>query len=185
MKKALGIIAATAAACAYVAYKVGKEEPTEEEKIIHEPSVNSEATTEELSEQILKNVESDMEEEQVNQQETETETEDEFARFKNLTEEDIKSIAEASQPGLAIIDKMEDKSERPIQHIVTFQNDLDREEFKNNVINQGYVVTNGDNNELIVLHISKIDKDEILGQVFFLADLTKQLNGEYKGWSIK
>lgn len=183
MKKALGILAVAGAAVAYAAYKLGKEEPTEEEKIIHEPQ-----SEEEITETILKNVEA-------NNEETEEETEDiEIIelndekksikeKFVNLNDDDIKHIEEISTKELEKINDAD--GERPIQHVVYFANDLDKEEFKNNVISKGYVVTNGENDDLIVMHISKLDKETILSQVYYLADLTKLNNGEYKEWSIK
>lgn len=176
MKKALGIVALTAAAAAYVAYRIGKEEPTEEEKIVHDKMTSTDqASQEELSNQILKNA--GMDDEQV--------TIEASRDFEHLSDEDIKKIVNDSELELARIKETHIEGERPIQHLIKFEDENNQTAFKEKVIDQGYVVTNGNNDNLIVLHISKLNRDDILGQVFFLADLAKSMNGNYQGWSVK
>ncbi len=168
MKKLIGLTALVAAG-AYALYKIGKEEATEEDKIVHEP----------ISEEDLKNPDfkADLNEE----------TEPAFTSesYPNLSEADIVKITSESEAALKQLEASESDEERPIQHTVSFDNEIDREDFKNTVISQGYVITSGENGDIIILHISKPDQDDILAKVFYLADLTKSHNGTYKGWEIK
>ena len=67
-----------------------------------------------------------------------------------------------------------------------FEDEVELENYKNVVINDGYVVTMGsDEKELIVLNISAVDADVILSKVFHLADLAKKYHGKYVSWILK
>lgn len=78
------------------------------------------------------------------------------------------------------------ENERPIQHFVHFDNETNMDEFKQTVINQGFVVTKGEGDfDLVVLHISSIDRERIIASVLYLAEQALAHNGEYKGWTSK
>ena len=176
MKKALGLLDIGAAAAAYAIYKISNEEPTEEEKIVHEPS-----NEKEISEQLLKNVE----EAGFEPVEYDDKTEFTSNTFPYLTESDIIEITKDSESVFKMIENMDANEERPIQHRVAFDNEENRETFKNIAISQGYVITSGDDEDILVLNISKLDQDDILAKVFYLANLTKEHQGIYKGWIVK
>lgn len=171
MKKTLGLLAVIGAAAAVVAYKMKKEETEKEIKELDD------------GERILRTVE----EQGFEPIDYETKPEPFSAKaFPHLNEKDIIDITNASEAEFKKIDGIDVNDERPIQHSIQFEKDMDMEEFKNIVIGEGYVVTSGEaENELLVLHISKMDQDDVSSKVFYLADLAKAHNGIYKGWICK
>ena len=59
-------------------------------------------------------------------------------------------------------------------------------QFKSVVINRGYVITRGSEEfELIVLHITPMDKVKLMSNVYYLADVATAYQGVYKGWQSK
>lgn len=195
MKKALGALAILgAAAGTYFVYKFVREEDedVDNKHIIYPHEMNNNKTeeaasnddelgAEEMSEKILKNVEAQgfgtVEDEKVLKLNKES--------FPNLSDEDIEKINRDSEQLLDNLPTSDENEERPVQHKVKFTNDSEMDEFKNLVISEGYVVTDGDEGDLIVLHISKMDKNDILAKVFYIADVAKAHNGQYLGWSVK
>ena len=76
--------------------------------------------------------------------------------------------------------------ERPVQHRINFTNMEDLEGFKNTVINKGFVITNGDEEyQLMVLHITAINKEKLYDNMFYLADIAAMYHGVYEGWTSK
>lgn len=76
--------------------------------------------------------------------------------------------------------------ERPVQHKINFSNMEDLENFKNTVINKGFVITNGDEEyQLMVLHITAINKEKLYENMFYLADTAAMYHGTYAGWTCK
>lgn len=76
--------------------------------------------------------------------------------------------------------------ERPVQHRINFTNMEDMDNFKNTVINKGFVITNGDEEfQLMVLHITAINKEKLYDNMFYLADTAAMYHGVYLGWTSK
>ena len=66
---------------------------------------------------------------------------------------------------------------------VHFTTQEDADHFKNTVVNKGFVVSKGDADfDLVVLHISPVDKIKLVANELFLADQAYANHGEYKGW---
>lgn len=174
MKKTLGLLAVVGAAAAVVAYKMKKDEVKKDIKELDEDD-NGERILRTVEEQGFEPINYD------------TKTEPFSAKaFPHLEEKDIIEVTKMSEEEFKKLGDVDVNEERPIQHTVQFEKDIDLEEFKNIVIGEGYVVTNGENeNELLILHISKLDQDDISSKVFYLADLAKAHNGIYKGWMCK
>ena len=58
--------------------------------------------------------------------------------------------------------------------------------FKETVINRGYVITKGtEENELVVLHITPMDPVKLMANVYYLADAAVGNEGTYNGWESK
>lgn len=176
MKKALGILAVIGSAAALVAYKLKKEEKKMDDLSLLEE--------EDISERILRSAESQNFKEEDFQQAPATETNS----FPHLHEDDIMRLNAICEENFAVLEtlKLDPTQERPLQHFVEFQSDVDLDNYKNKVIDEGYVVTIGEKEkELIVLNITLVTADDILKKVFHLADLAKQCNGNYNNWIIK
>ncbi len=110
----------------------------------------------------------------------------ETASYPNLSEEDMARLNELSEEQFVKVDALENTEERAIQHTIHFTQSEALEHFKNEVINEGYVVTSGmEDNELLVLNISLMDSDLILSRIFHLANLAKTNGGEYVKWIVK
>ncbi|MDQ0360032.1 ribonuclease E inhibitor RraB [Breznakia pachnodae] len=172
MKKALGILAVVGAAAAVVAYKMKKDE---EKKEIKELDDSKERILRTVEEQGFEPINYDKKPEPFSAK-----------TFPHLNEQDIIALTNNSEEQFKAIGEVDANEEKPIQHSVQFEKEIDLEEFKNIVIGEGYVVTNGEaENELLVLHISKMDQDDISAKVFYLADLAKAHNGVYNGWVCK
>lgn len=78
------------------------------------------------------------------------------------------------------------KHERPVQHRVVFQDAQDLEAFKHEVINKGFVITNGEaEHELMVLHITSINKEKLYENMKYLANEAAAHHGTYEGWTTK
>ena len=167
MKKLIGMLAVTAAAAGIVAYKVIKDNKKEV---------------------IVKENEEDIEIHEVNVEEDEEEEEQQAsfatASYPNLHVEDMVHLNEVSEHIFETMEACEE--ERPIQHVLHFDDEANLKEFKNRIIEEGYVVTSGETNlDLVALHISKVDTDLILSKVFYLANLAKDYNGTYVNWILK
>lgn len=78
------------------------------------------------------------------------------------------------------------KHERPVQHKIVFSDEQDLEAFKHEVINKGFVITNGEaEHELMVLHITSINKEKLYDNMKYLADAAAAHHGSYEGWTSK
>ncbi|MDF9825140.1 mRNA-degrading endonuclease RelE of RelBE toxin-antitoxin system [Breznakia sp. PF5-3] len=173
MKKTLGLLAVVGAAAAVVAYKMKKDEVKKDIKQLDED--NGERILRTVEEQGFEPIDYDSKPEPFSAK-----------TFPHLEEKDIIEITKASEEEFKKLGDVDVNEERPIQHNVKFKKEIDLEEFKNIVIGEGYVVTNGEGeNELLILHISKMDQDDISSKVFYLADLAKAHDGEYNGWICK
>lgn len=108
--------------------------------------------------------------------------------FPNLVEEEIQELKNKTK---AIMDKMLEEgdvheNERPVQHTVRFETVEDAENFKNTVINRGFVVTAGENElELIVLHITPLDEVKLIANVLYIVNEAHLHHGTYEGWTSK
>ncbi len=188
MKKIIPALAVLAGAAALVAYKLKKDE---EKKIV------------DLDQGLLEDTEnineSDIEEEKIEegpisqpgymeQMNTEVKEEENNENRSSLTEEEIAAIQSATQKKIDEMSQEGDihENERPVQHYIEFKNTEDLENFKCNVINQGFVISKGKNElELVVLHISPIENEKLMNNILYIADEAKKHNGSYNGWESK
>lgn len=109
-------------------------------------------------------------------------------QYPNLTTslvEDINTMTLEAMNSLAKDGDIHER-ERPVQHMVSFSTEQDLDAFKNKVINKGFVITKGEGElDLIVLHISPIDKEKLVSNILYLADQAYANHGIYKGWQSK
>ena len=171
MKKALGLLAIVGGAAAIVAYKMLKDEKVK--------VVNNE---EDVEKHII-----ELEEEEEAEEEEEQSPSYETATYPYLNNEDMIAINNICENTFETLDLEALKGEeKPVKHCLHFENKLLMEKFKSIVIEEGYVVTSGeDESELVVLHVSEIDVDLLLSKVFYLANVAKDCFGEYKELIIK
>ena len=108
--------------------------------------------------------------------------------FPNLVEEEIQELKKTAKE---LMDKMLAQGdihehERPVQHTVHFDSVEDAENFKNAVINRGFVVTAGESEtELIVLHITPLDEVKLVANILYIANEAHMYHGTYEGWTSK
>ena len=180
MKKALGVLAVLGSAAAFVAYKLKKEEEKNVSSLDHFDDLSED----DISERILRTAE---EANLHNEEELREKPAVTTATYPHLSEEDMVYLNEISEVIFQHMDEeVREEKERPLQHTVHFEEDSNLENFKNVVINEGYVVTTGeDDKDLLVLNISEVNADVILSKVFYLADLAKSHQGRYVNWIIK
>lgn len=108
--------------------------------------------------------------------------------FPHLSSMMINDINEMNERAMDCLKNDGDvhENERPIQHTVSFKSVEDLENFKNKVINKGFVITKGEGDlDLVVLHISPIDHIKLVTNVLYLADQAYENHGVYKGWQSK
>lgn len=180
MKKALGILAVIGSAAALVAYKLKKDE----EKEFSSTNNFDDLSEDDISERILRTAE----EANIQQVEpTNKKAASETTTYPNLNEEDMVYLNEISEDIFKDLEESDsDDKERPLQHAIHFDDNKDLENFKNLVINEGYVVTVGEvENDLLVLNIVEVNADVILSKVFYLANLAKTYHGRYINWLLK
>lgn len=110
---------------------------------------------------------------------------EEYPHLTNTLVEDINQMTQEAMDSLAADGDIHEH-ERPVQHMVSFNSMEDLDNFKNKVINKGFVITKGEGDmDLVVLHISPIDKVKLVSNILYLADQAYANNGEYKGWQSK
>lgn len=122
-------------------------------------------------------------------EEMDTEDEDDYnEEYPHLTNTLVEDINQMTQEAMDSLENDGDvhEHERPVQHMVSFGSMEDLDNFKNKVINKGFVITKGEGDmDLVVLHISSIDKVKLVSNILYLADQAYANNGEYKGWQSK
>lgn len=119
------------------------------------------------------------------EEEEEDEYNEEYPHLTNTLVDDINQMTQEAMDSLAS-DGDVHEHERPVQHMVSFSSMADLDNFKNKVINKGFVITKGEGDmDLVVLHISPIDKVKLVSNILYLADQAYANNGEYKGWQSK
>lgn len=188
MKKVIPVLAVLAGAAALVAYKLKKDE---EKKIV------------DLDQGLLEDEENidenDMEEEEIeegpisqpgyiNQVNEAVKEEEPEENNSSLTEDEVTALQNSTQQKMDEMLQEGDvhENERPVQHYIEFNNSEDLENFKSNVINQGFVISKGKTDlELVVLHISPIEKEKLMNNILCIADEAKKHNGKYLGWDSK
>lgn len=127
-------------------------------------------------------------EEETTTTEEEEEDDDYNEDYPHLTNTLVEDINQMTQEAMDSLESDGDvhEHERPVQHMVSFTNMNDLDNFKNKVINKGFVITKGEGDmDLVVLHISPIDKVKLVSNILYLADQAYANNGEYKGWQSK
>lgn len=122
----------------------------------------------------------------IDEQISEIEAVSETASYPYLAEADMMYLNDISEIEFNKMEELDNENERAIQHKIEFETIKDLDVFKTIVINEGFVVTVGeDDKELLVLNISLLNSDLILSKVFYLANLAKEHGGNYKKWIIK
>lgn len=113
---------------------------------------------------------------------------DEFDEvFVNLKKKDILAMKNNAIERLDALEKEGDdlSQDRPIYHSIRFNNIEDAASFRKEVVNKGYVITQGDQVEdLIVLHILPLDLVKIMSHVYDLANCAAAHHGTYLDWKI-
>ena len=209
MKKIFPILAVLGSAAALIAYKMKKEE---EKQIIDldqgllyddEPEDNEDAAEEapisdpqhccEEVNEAFEEAHESLDEFEVVQStsddEAKEETQEEYDEmFTHLTRAEMALLKEDTDARMEALEQKGDvhDHERPVQHVVKFQDEESMNQFKSVVINRGYVITRGSEEfELIVLHITPMDKVKLMSNVYYLADVATAYQGVYKGWQSK
>lgn len=196
MKKALPLLALLGGAAALVAYKMKKDEQKKivdlDEGLLYDDTLlENEESNNTSNDDLDNNVQyvakaddnnvTDIEDKSVNDV-----VYDEV--FKHLTKSEMTLLKEDTEARIASLNEKQDihEKERPIQHHLKFSNEIQMNEFKNIIINHGYVITRGAQEfELIVLHIAPIDNVKIMANIYYLADVAAMYNGIYKGWETR
>lgn len=116
------------------------------------------------------------------------ETNDDTDPYPHLNGSEVEAIRAQADAEIEALEKEGDvhNHERPVQHKVNFTNMEDLEAFKNTVINKGFVITNGEEAfQVMVLHITAINKEKLYENMFYLADTAAACHGTYLGWTSK
>lgn len=116
------------------------------------------------------------------------ETNDDTDPYPHLNGSEVEAIRTQADAEIEALEKEGDvhNHERPVQHKVNFTNMEDLEAFKNTVINKGFVITNGEEAfQVMVLHITAINKEKLYENMFYLADTAAACHGTYLGWTSK
>lgn len=116
------------------------------------------------------------------------ETNDDTDPYPHLNGSEVEAIRAQADAEIEALEKEGDvhNHERPVQHKVNFTNMEDLEAFKNTVINKGFVITNGEEAfQVMVLHITAINKEKLYENMFYLADTAAECHGTYLGWTSK
>ena len=197
MKKIFPILAVLGSAAALIAYKMKKEE---EKQIIDldqgllyddEPEDNEDAAEEAPisdPQHCCEEVNEAFEEAHESLDEFEDVQEEYDEMFTHLTRAEMALLKEDTDARMEALEQKGDvhDHERPVQHVVKFQDEESMNQFKSVVINRGYVITRGSEEfELIVLHITPMDKVKLMSNVYYLADVATAYQGVYKGWQSK
>lgn len=105
-----------------------------------------------------------------------------------LVEEEIKDLENKASEIIEALRVEGDNHdhERPIQHTVYFTSQEDVDNFKNEVINKGFVITKGKTDEeLTIIHITPLNESKLLKNILYIANAVKKNNGSYGGWASK
>lgn len=116
------------------------------------------------------------------------ESNDDTDPYPHLNGSEVEAIRTQADAEIEALEKEGDvhNHERPVQHKVNFTNMEDLEAFKNTVINKGFVITNGEEAfQVMVLHITAINKEKLYENMFYLADTAAECHGTYLGWTSK
>ncbi|MGL5977507.1 MAG: ribonuclease E inhibitor RraB [Erysipelotrichaceae bacterium] len=185
------LLVAAGVAVGYGIFKVAKEkielekrrEEDLENEVIYqkiykkiEESDDTENNTDDSNEEVESWDESDATKEESDQE----------AKYEHLNAEVLDAINEYSDETIAELAQAGDPgtTERPIQHYVSFKDEASMDQFKAKVQDAGFVITNGDSPmELVVLHISNIDRAKLLTNILFIADAAYANMGTYHGWA--
>lgn len=207
------VLLAAGAAVGYAVYKVAKEkielEKAHQEDLLDEviyqkiyrKSDETQGDDAELEKQLapFQEGEGNTEEELLNVEKNLNQDLFQILDTSNLEEIDAEKFPHLSRTNIDAIETFSDESidklfqegddallERPIQHLVTFKNEEDMNEFKSIVQNDEFVITNGETAlELVVSHIATMQKDLLLDKILYIADVANSVEGVYHGWGAK
>ncbi len=196
MKKVLPLLALVGGAAALVAYKMKKDEQKKiadlDEGLLYDDalvklddtlnSTNETKSNDDNTENLNTFNDNDIHLDKEVKNEVYDET------YTHLTSNEMNLLEEDTDARIASLDEKNDihTKERPVQHHLQFLDESKMNQFKNEVINRGYVITKGACElELIVLHITPIDSVKIMANIYYLADVAAVYDGIYKGWETK
>lgn len=207
------VLLAAGAAVGYAVYKVAKEkielEKAHQEDLLDEviyqkvyrKSEETNGDNESLEKQLTPFLEGEgsTEEELLNEEENLNQALSQILDTSNLVEIDAEKYPHLSRTIIDAIETFSDESidnlfqegdiallERPIQHLVTFKNEEDMNEFKFIIQNDEFVITNGGTAmEIVVSHITTMQKDLLLDKILYIADIANSVDGVYHGWEAK
>lgn len=187
MKKLIPALAILGSAVAFVAYKMKKDE----QRKIMELDQDLLCDHEECGCGDSCSCEEEEEEEHRREpnptfdQQEDTSTHSDYPNLTNSMIEDIHDMNVEAIDSLKL-DGDVSENERPIQHQVMFKTSEDLENFRNKVVNKGFVVTKGDGEyDLNILHITDINQVKLMSHVLYIADQAYANHGSYKGWVSK
>ena len=191
MKKTIPLLAVLGSAAAFAVYKLNQEEKKKIMALDQDLLVDDESADEDTCESCECG---DEDEEADRAESTEIKVEStekpscSHPEYPNVTDVEYDDIYHMNEEAIGKLHEQGDvnENERPIQHTVTFKNQEDMENFKNKIVNKGFVVTKGVSDyDLTVLHISSIDSMKLMENVLFIADQAYANHGSYKGWQSK
>lgn len=74
---------------------------------------------------------------------------------------------------------------RPIYHLIRFEDEDNASAFRYEVANKGYVISQGETkHDLMVLHVLPLDLVKLMAHAYSLADCAKKYQGTYIDWQI-
>ncbi|MBS6374184.1 MAG: ribonuclease E inhibitor RraB [Erysipelotrichaceae bacterium] len=188
MKKTIPLLAVLGSAAAFAVYKLKQEEKKKIMALDQDLLVDETSADEEACDCDEEDEEADASKPKEIKVETGEKPVYSHPEYPNVSDEEYDDISHMNEEAIGKLHEQGDvnENERPIQHTVTFKNQEDMENFKNKVVNKGFVVTKGVSDfELTVLHISSIDSIKLMENVLFIADQAYANHGSYKGWQSK
>lgn len=209
MKKIIPAVAIVGGVAAFIIYKMKKEQQKKvvslDEGLLQDDELNDEIEEGPISDpasccEDMKETFDDAKDEFMN---TVDHVKDEVCDFKDDLQEHLQDTGEKVESYVTSeIDAIKKKSkelmakmmeqgdvhehERPVQHHVTFNTKEDLDNFKEKIINKGYVVTQGDQElELNILHISPMNEEKLMQNVQDIINCANIHHGKYGNWTSK
>lgn len=190
MKKLIPVLALAAGAAAFVAYKMKKDE----KKIVElDEGLLYDEDDDSVEEALISNPQLQVEDTMKQEEKECEECKEAFTildeTYPHLSTEKVNEVKKNYENVLEKLTLEGDvhENERPIEHFVTFQDEQKLEEFRQAVVNRGFVISSKeqDSNTLNILHISAVNNPKLLDNVLFLADMAAFYDGVYNGWKTK
>lgn len=211
MKKIIPVLAILGSAAAIVAYKMKKDEQKHivdldqgllhdedldetmeevEEGPISEPQSCCKDEVEDTFEEVVEDVKSVVKDTTQTIQDTYNDVKDDVRDidFPSLLKEEVQQLKSKAAEVMESLKVEGDvhEHERPVQHTVKFTSQEAADNFKNEVINKGFVITKGkEDGELVILHITPLDDNKLIPNILYIANEARKNDGTYLGWTSK